>query len=54
MLVREAVAELLTLPQDHEIRNEYGDEILTRFYVAPDPEGDYVAFDAMEDDGDPE
>jgi hypothetical protein len=58
MKVREAVAELLTLPQDLELMDEYGEEILTRFYVSSYDEEDdgenvtveYVAFDTMEDD----
>jgi hypothetical protein len=53
MLVKEAVAELLQLPQDHEIMNEYGEEILTRFYVSDYDDSDgrqqgYVAYDTME------
>jgi len=52
MLVREAVAELLQLPQNHEIRDEYGEEILTRFYVSDHDDSDgnhgYVAFDTTE------
>jgi len=54
--VREAVAELLTLPQDHELMDEYAEEIVTRFYVSSydeDVDGvnvvtEYVAFDTME------
>jgi hypothetical protein len=54
MKVREAVAELLTLPQDLELMDEYGEEILTRFYVSSYDEGEneFVAFDTMEDQGD--
>jgi hypothetical protein len=56
MKVREAVAELLALPQDAEIMDEYAEEILTRFYVSSyDGENvttEYVAFDTMEDQRD--
>jgi hypothetical protein len=48
MKVREAVAELLQLPQDHELMDEYGEEIITRFYLSDDGNQDYVAFDTME------
>jgi hypothetical protein len=61
MKVREAVAELLALPQDAEIMDEYAEEILTRFYVSSYDEvtadgenvtTEYVAFDTMEDQRD--
>jgi hypothetical protein len=50
--VREHVAELLQLPQDHEVMNEYGEETIARYYVNTYDDGDgdveYVAYDTME------
>lgn len=52
MKVREAVAQLLTLPQDDEITDEYAENMLTRFYPSTydDENGEhsFVVFEIAE------
>lgn len=52
MLVREAVAKLLKMPQDQELMDEYGEEVITGFYETDygDDTGNhpYVAYETAE------
>jgi hypothetical protein len=49
MKVREVISQLLGLPQDHEVMDEYGENIITGFRVSSYEEGnddvEYVAYD---------
>lgn len=48
MKVREAIAELMKLPPEHEIMDEYEETVLTGFYPQDGEDGPYVAYDTQD------